>query len=146
MIFKKALYTFLTLSVLIFLFASCNKDEGPWPGKIPTVSGGTDTTDTTQNNQAEISYKKDVQSIFNSRCTACHSELHAKLNLLTCCSHEMLTSTGFNAPYIDVQKPENSRLYKHLSGELMLMPPSGKLSEVQIQKIANWMRQGAKNN
>lgn len=123
---------FITLTILI---VSCNKDEGPF---YPATSVLPDTV--------LVSYSKDIQSIFNSSCVSCHSELHAKLNLKSCCSYEQLFETGFSASYIDTVTPQNSRLYKHITGVLSVMPPSGKLPDEQINKIMNWIDQGGKNN
>ena len=121
--------------VCCVILASCNKDEGPF---YPVVNSQADTN--------TVSYSKDVQPVFNSYCVACHTEQHAKLNLRSCCSYEQLLETGVSASYIDTVSPENSNLYKHLSGSLSMMPPSGKLTEAQIRIIKNWISQGGKNN
>ncbi|NUM51822.1 MAG: c-type cytochrome [Flavobacteriales bacterium] len=138
---RNYLKIFLSVCIMaFFVFQGCNKDEGPFvlTGPIPQ--------DTAQNDTNRISYSKEIQPIFNSNCTTCHSELHAKLNLLPCCSYDQLLNTGFNASYIDTVTPENSRLYKHLTGTLSMMPPSGKISDEQISKIKNWMKEGGRNN
>ncbi len=133
---------FITCVSLLLLggMFSCNKDEGPFYTNVPIAN------DTLTNDSSGISYKKDIQPIFNASCASCHMELHAKLNLMPCCSYDQLLYTGFNASYIDVSAPQNSRLYKHLNGTLSIMPPSGKLPDEQLEKILSWMEQGAKNN
>lgn len=125
----------LTVIALTLLILSCNKDEGPF---YTATSVLPDTV--------LVSYSKDIQLIFNSNCVSCHSELHAKLNLKSCCSYEQLFESGFSASYIDTITPQNSRLYKHITGVLSVMPPSGKLPDEQINKILNWIDQGGKNN
>lgn len=125
---------FLILAVAVFAFTACNKDEGPF--ELATSVQDTST----------VLFSADIQSIFNSNCIACHNQLHAKLNLLSCCAYDQLLATGFNAPYIDINSPENSRLYKHVSGQLSVMPPSGQMSDAEINKILNWIKQGGKNN
>jgi hypothetical protein len=57
-----------------------------------------------------------------------------------------LLFTGFNAPYVDTLDAANSRIYKHLTGELSLMPPSGALSDQDKSLILLWIQQGANNN
>lgn len=125
----------ILISVITLLsVSSCNKDEGPFPRS------------TTFSDTIIISYTKDIQPIFNSYCVTCHTEQHAKLNLKSCCSFEQLLETGFSASYVDTALVDNSNLYKHITGSLSLMPPSGKLPQDLIDKIKNWMKQGAKNN
>jgi len=138
---KKQFKSILTLSVFAFLvMQACNKDEGPFSKYNPNAP------DTTQLDSNGISFSKEIQPIFNANCTSCHMELHAKLNLLPCCSYDQLLISGFNASYIDTAAPENSRLYKHLTGVLSVMPPSGKIPDEQINKIKTWMKEGGKNN
>ena len=122
------------IALIIFSVAGCNIDEGPF------------VYDTDVNDSTIISFSKDVQPILNSNCTPCHTDLHAKLNLLPCCSYNQLLFDGYNASYIDTLNPENSRIYKHITGKLSIMPPSGKLQESQINKILYWIKQGGKNN
>jgi hypothetical protein len=138
---KKLIKLISIMFVFTFLaIQGCNKDEGPF------VTNNPNSPDTTQLDSNGVSYSKEIQPIFNSNCTSCHTELHAKLNLLPCCSYEQLLLTGFNASYIDTAAPENSRLYKHLTGVFSIMPPSGKIPDEQINKIKNWMKEGGKNN
>lgn len=127
--------TISLFAITLFLFFSCNKDEGPFPR---ITAGQTDTL--------VISYSKEIQPIFNAYCISCHTEQHAKLNLKSCCSYEQLLETGFSASYIDTTVIENGNLYRHITGNLSLMPPSGKLTQDLIDKIKNWIKQGAKNN
>ena len=126
-------FALLTLIASI-VFSSCAVDEGPFkdPGCEPDNS--------------EVSYSADIQIIFNSSCTSCHSDSHPKLNLLSCCSYTELTSTGFSAPYINVSSPETSLLLRHMTGELPVMPPSGKLPDDQLNTVLRWIEQGALNN
>lgn len=120
--------------ITLVVLQACAVDEGPF--YIP--SGEPDNS--------ILSYGTDIQPIFNSNCIACHSESHPKLSLLSEVSYLELTVTGFSAPYIDTVTPTNSKLYKHLTGELLLMPTSGKLPDHQINKIVKWIQQGANDN
>jgi hypothetical protein len=125
----------LALGLLLLTLHSCAVDEGPFvkPTCEPEVP-------------VEVSYSTDIQSIFNSSCLSCHSDTHPKLNLSACCSYVELTATGFSAPYINTSTPASSKLYKHMIGELLIMPPSGALPVHQTDKVLKWIEQGAKNN
>ena len=128
-------YTLL-LVVLISLLTSCAKDEGPF-GEIDV-----NLDDTTQ----VISYKNDIQPIFNAYCVSCHSASHSKLNLLGPVSYSQLQSGGFSAPYFDTNDPEASRIYKSLKGVPTIMPPSGAISQADISKVLLWIKKGAEND
>jgi len=132
----KSLFPYYLLIILLVSITlhSCAVDEGPF------------VDPTCEPDNMVISYSIDIQAIFNSNCVACHTESHPKLNLLTCCSYAELTATGFSAPYINTSTPTASKLYKHLVGELLIMPPSGKLPDHQVDKVLKWIEQGALNN
>lgn len=130
------------------ILMSCNKDDGPYytsvavePVNLADSSGDTNAMD-----DKIWSFAADIQPVFTRYCITCHSEVHAKLNLKSGISYEQLKSTGFNAPYIDENTPEKSRLYRHLTGDLLLMPPNGKLGAAQIEMVKNWMEQGGNDN
>lgn len=122
------------LLVIITMILSCAVDEGPFVD--PSCNPG----------DTEAFFGTDIQPIFNASCIACHNETHPKLNLQECCSYVELTVTGFSAPYVDAANPTSSKLYKHLTGELLVMPPSGSLPEHQINKVLKWIELGALNN
>lgn len=130
----KSLFYALLFWIAVSVLQSCAVDEGPF------------VDPTSEPDNTVISYRTDIQSILNSNCVACHTESHPKLSLLTCCSYVELTTTGFSAPYINTTTPTSSKLYKHLIGELLIMPPSGKLPDHQVDKILIWIEQGALNN
>lgn len=49
--------------------------------------------------------------------------------------------------YVIAGDPENSELYKRLTGDgVDIMPPSGKLPDATIQLFYDWIAQGALNN
>jgi glucose/arabinose dehydrogenase len=49
--------------------------------------------------------------------------------------------------YVMAGDPENSELYKRLTGDgVDIMPPSGKLPDATIQLFYDWIAQGALNN
>lgn len=124
------------LLVVVSMLVSCAKDEGPF-GIVEI-----DTNDTSQ----VISYSNDIQPIFNAYCVSCHNVSHSKLNLLSTASYLQITSDGFSAPYIDLNNPEASILYKSLKGIPTIMPPSGTISESDINKVLLWIKKGALND
>jgi len=77
-----------------------------------------------------ISFQKDIMPIFSYYCTSCHDTKHhiANLDLTT---------------YDSIAKYANSSLSSIVSGS---MPPSGKLSDANIQKFSCWIKQGKQNN
>lgn len=115
-------------------FSSCRKDSGPYinPPDVPVP----------------VSFANEIQPIFNSYCISCHDENHPYLNLKSCCSWFELTATGYNAPYLDTINPEQSTLYKRITGIIApVMPSTGtQLAQTDIDIIKKWMEEGAKNN
>lgn len=130
----KSIFAAAALVVLVTsLYTSCRKDVGPItiPPAITTP----------------VSFKNDVQVIFNSSCISCHNATHPYLQLDSCCSYYELFFTGTNAPYIDTLTPSNSLLLKRLRGEIgPTMPLTGVLPQDQIDLIARWIEEGARNN
>ncbi len=69
---------------------------------------------------------EDVNLIFkNSGCIACHSG-------------------GGTLPTLDKYSSKLFKAIKHEAGDGKNMPPSGKISETDIDKIVTWVRQGIK--
>ena len=119
------------ISITLF---SCEKDSGPYivpPDVVPPVS-----------------FSAEIQPIFDAYCISCHDENHSYLNLKSCCSWYELSATGYNAPYIDTINPEQSTLYKRITGVIApVMPSTGTpLSQNDIDIILRWIDEGAKNN
>jgi hypothetical protein len=117
---------------LIFL-SSCTKDQGP-------------LYDTSIISSDTVSFQYDIQPIFNANCAGCHNASNTKLKLISGYSYNQLLFDGFEAPYVDTINPELSKLYKYITGESALMPPTGEMDGENINLIYNWIRQGAKNN
>ncbi|MFP5470248.1 MAG: hypothetical protein ACLGGV_01510 [Bacteroidia bacterium] len=127
----------LSLIVVISIFAvGCAKDEGPF-----NTTEIVDLNDTLQ-----VSFKIDVQPIFDSYCTSCHGSNHSKLVLINSQSYNQLMTDGAKAPYINISDPENSIIMGYLNGKPTYMPPSGSIPEFEKEVILKWIGQGAKNN
>ena len=110
-------------------------------------------------NAPEISFKKDVFPIIERRCLPCHGEDNFNPSELSMDSYDLLKAGGKNGtPWVEGKSSE-SNLIKKLSekppfGDRMPLNPKKKiadgtakyLTEEQIDTIAVWIDQGAKNN
>ena len=123
---------FCCLLIGIMLFnTSCEQDVGPVI--IDSPSG-------------PVGFSRDIQPIFDVNCIGCHDEFHQQLNLRSCCSHDELWTLGARAPYVDPENPEQSNLYRHLTGDLLLMPLFGPLPDREIDLVLKWINEGALDN
>lgn len=93
-----------------------------------------------------VSFSQDIQPIFDIHCVGCHDQSHRQIDLSPCCSYQELWVTGSGAPYVDPDNPTQSNLYRHLTGELSIMPPFGALPEFEINLILRWIQQEAPDN
>ncbi len=102
---------------------------------------------------ALVSYATDIQPIFNTYCISCHPP-NNQLNLTTGVSYSNLVnhvSFGY-APAIRIvpNDPANSVLYQKITGNPLFgqRMPQGPfpLPQPLIDKIRNWILQGASNN
>jgi mono/diheme cytochrome c family protein len=100
---------------------------------------------TAQPTPAEISFSADVMPIFEAECAICHGNLGG----WDASSYEAVMTTGSNAPVVIAGDPENSLLAQKMLGTQTIggiMPPSGLLSEDDIQIILDWIEAGATDN
>ena len=98
-----------------------------------------------------VFFSEEIIPIFSQHCLYCHSEEHTMMHhykispyLTSSEAYYELISGG----YVDTISPEQSLLYLKVSGTTagIRMPPSGKLSDSEIQKILGWIKYGAPNN
>ena len=92
-----------------------------------------------------VSFSKDVLPIFEGKCKICHG----KLGGWDASSYLTVTTTGDHAPVVIPGDAENSLLAQKLLGtqaEGIIMPPTGKLPEAEIQAILSWIAAGALDN
>ncbi len=93
----------------------------------------------------QISFGTDVRTIISANCTfsGCHGTgNYQRIQLLT---YEDVIKNGG----IENTTATRTKLYKSITGKgKELMPPSpySPLTDLQIQTILLWIRQGAKNN
>jgi mono/diheme cytochrome c family protein len=89
-----------------------------------------------------VTFTNDVLPIFQSKCIACHGNMGG----WDSSSYEAVMTTGNNAPAIVPGDPQGSLLAQKLLGTQAtggIMPPSGKLSDDEIQLILTWIESGA---
>ena len=85
------------------------------------------------------SFATDVLPIFQLKCTVCHGTMGG----WTASSYTSVMTTGAHTPVLIPGDAINSLLVQKLQGTQSLMPPSGKLSDVEIQTIIDWINAGA---
>lgn len=98
-----------------------------------------------------ISFRQEIIPIFNQHCIFCHSKAHTIEHYYTILPY-LTPSVAYyeliSGGYVDTISPEQSILYLRVEGTSVgiNMPPSGKLSSIEIQRILNWIKDGACNN
>lgn len=94
----------------------------------------------------KVSFKNEIQPIFNQHCVSCHSGSSASgnLNLESSVSYQNLMNT--KSGYIDTINPIYSVLYSSMISTSNPMPPNGKLDKCTTDLILKWIQQKAKNN
>lgn len=89
-----------------------------------------------------VSFKTDIQPIFNRNCTLCHPAINPSPDLTEGNSYQSLQ----NRNLIKANDLGASTLYQRLLGNPSSMPPSGGLPEADINLFRNWIEQGALDN
>ncbi len=98
-----------------------------------------------------VFFSDEVIPIFNQHCIYCHSMAHTIEHSITI-SPYLTPSVAYyelkSGGYVDTISPEQSLLYLRVEGTTVgiRMPPFGKLSDYEIQKILGWIKDGACNN
>lgn len=127
---KKIIITTVALGVL--LISGCVKDDTYTV--VPTVT-------------KTVSFKKDLVPLFVKNCAlgGCHNE-GGKAPVLT--AKKAYQSLKDDADYVNVSKPEDSEVYKFLTGKLSPAMPLGASTNpgnINAYFLA-WVKQGAKDN
>jgi hypothetical protein len=125
-----------SLAILILLTAigvglpSCYKD---------IISPGADPNGPPQN----VSFSGDVLPILTKNCTTsgCHDATPAHHPSLIA---EKAYNELLNGGYVNTIAPSSSAIYTMMKGGAM--PPSGTVKPADIQKVYDWIRNGAQNN
>ncbi|MCD2259587.1 c-type cytochrome [Psychroserpens luteolus] len=137
----EAIRNFFTIVTCIIILVSCSAEEGP-------IFIETDEP-------FEVSFSADIQPIFTNHCIQCHNQNHPTgLDLRDGMSYDLLinvSSTNY-APNLRIEpfSIENSVLWHKIIDDGVFgqqMPPIGDgLSNFEIQKIEEWIIQGALND
>ena len=123
------------------IFTSCESEK---PGNSENLKS--DSLIKSEPDSNLISFKRDIQPLFDEDCSGCHDYLKngASYKMLT----TKETSCKLAPNYIDTVNPTSSYIYVKLHDA----PPSGTLMKgdhwtpENVQKLLLWIEQGAKNN
>ena len=89
-------------------------------------------------------FEKEIRPLLASRCYECHSAQTATpFAGLRLDRREDLIKGGVSGPAVVPGKPEESPLIQRIQGRPALMPPTGALSDSQIQSLIEWVKMGA---
>ena len=102
--------------------------------RLPTGSSGT--------SQAVPSFTANVMPILRTKCVVCHGSFGG----WDATSYSSIITSGDHAPVVISGDALNSLLVQKLQGTQQIgsiMPPSGKLSDTEIQIIIDWINAGA---
>lgn len=102
---------------------------------VPTATPG---------GEATVSYRQDVQPIFEQYCVVCHGGSSG----LWLDSYEHIMAGGSGGAVVRPGDAEASQLYLRLTGQSQLAMPLGQepLSADNIDLIRSWIVEGAPNN
>jgi hypothetical protein len=104
---------------------------------VPAAAAASDNLD-----EAERFFESRIRPLLVQRCYKCHSET-ARKGGLRLDSREGVLEGGESGAAVVVEKPDESLLLeavRHQNG--LVMPPDGKLNEVQIAALAEWIKGG----
>jgi len=126
---KSKIPIFLAAVVLVTALTGCYKD---------IISPGQDPNGPPQ----YVSFSGDLAPLFNAKCalSGCHDGTAHNPDLRPPKAYDALINGGF----VNTVVPTNSIIYGEVkSGD---MPPTGALKSSDVQKILDWIRNGAPND
>jgi len=92
------------------------------------------------------SFSGDVAPLFQTRCQACHNQ-NTALGGWNSTSYEAVMTSGNNSPVVIPGDVTNSILAQRVTGtQGAVMPPTGKMSDAEVQIILDWIAAGAPEN
>ncbi|MBL8233483.1 MAG: PSD1 domain-containing protein [Bryobacterales bacterium] len=88
-------------------------------------------------------FEMKVRPVLAKNCFSCHTQ--TKLGGLEMVSRESLQKGGKSGPAIDTERPAQSLIVRAMrhTHERLKMPPSGKLTQAEIDDIEQWIGRGA---
>jgi len=101
-------------------------------------------TSTAKADDKKVSFEKDVMPIFKASCISCH-KADKKKGKLDMSTYAELMKGGKQGSPVKPGDPAKSLIVEMISGKEPEMPEKGdKLTEIQVQVISDWIKQGAK--
>src|SRR6185503_16813286 len=89
-----------------------------------------------------VSFHKDVRPILQRHCVGCHQP-QSRASKLSVVTYAQLKSGGASGPGFVSGRPEDSPLYKLVSGKSPSMPKdSPRLSPKEVETLRAWIAQG----
>ncbi len=89
-------------------------------------------------------FEKEIRPLLAGHCYECHSaDTATPFAGLRLDRRDDLLKGGVSGPAIVVGKPDESSLIHRVQGRPALMPPTGALSDAQIESLIEWVRMGA---
>ncbi len=96
---------------------------------------------------ANVTFQKDVQSIFNKNCIGCHKTGATVPDLTTANSYLSLTTLTDGEKFVISKDANASILFQAMTGKgAPLMPPNGSLSASKLALVEKWINDGGLNN
>ena len=89
----------------------------------------------------QVDYNSDIQTIFSSRCTNCHSGSDAEEDL-SLTSHNNVMNGGDSGDVVIPYDYANSLLWQYINSGFM-PPGTNDLTDSQVDLIAQWINEGA---
>ena len=88
-------------------------------------------------------FHDEVETVLKAQCERCHGEEKDKGGLRLD-SREAILKGGDSGPAVDLKKPDESLLIKAVTYEHedLQMPPSGKMTQAQIEVFKKWVKMG----
>jgi mono/diheme cytochrome c family protein len=112
---------------------------------VSDMTSNTSTTGTNSPGGGEVSFKEHIQPIMQSRCSMCHGS-SSGFGGFDSSNYQAFMTSGEGGPQVIAGDAAKSPLMELLLATSGFMPPSGKLSESEIQTIIDWINAGAKDN
>jgi mono/diheme cytochrome c family protein len=95
---------------------------------------------------SSVSFSGQVAPLFQAKCQACHNQ-GTTLGGWDSTSYEAVTSSGNSGSVVIPGDLTNSVLAQRVSGtQGAVMPPTGKMSDAEIQIVLDWIAAGAPEN
>ena len=96
--------------------------------------------------RADTSFAKEVLPILKANCAKCH-DAKTKKGGLDLSTYDSVKKGGKGGAAVSAGAPDSSPLVTSISGAKPEMPKSAKpLAKNQVDLIAKWIKEGAKNN